>query len=724
MNRPSIASATLLLALIAALFTPTALAQSVTRLVVVPFNAPQSADSYALGLAAGLERSLNVIDGVFVMPVGDALNVSQRLEVRGELSPETVAQAFEAQAVIGGEITTSGTQAQVQIAFAGPAFPDGRLVTVQGPLAEPPRLLAAVANAVVSELGLRISADDRRQLDAVTAAAPSLPSLSAVASASLRLDVPNLAALAAAADLDGNSSWVLAEQARGLALSGDEAAALAVSRRAVDVGPLDIEAWVVRGIILLSAGDTAGAAQAFDRALAINSVHAMALSGKGQLGGTEARALFERALVSYPRLVVAYLNLAELLGAQDPQLALRRLREGALRVPDSASLHAAVMEQAIRLGDVAGAAAYLRQVLAEDPAANPGIYALATRLPGERFGAEALAIVRSGRERYPTSATLVLAEAELLAQQGDFAAAEAVLADAVAQAPRHLGLVNQLAIVQARQGKLDEARATLEAVAMQDPRLQLNLAQIYLQAGQSRAAAALLEPLLARYADDPEVYTLLGIALGRSGQFDRALSALEQALALNPGDSQALAAKNAIEQNRNVTGGMEIPLGAAGPAFEAGLAALEQNDLSRALAEFRQARAAQDHGLLAFYEGYTLQLLGDLRAAVTSYERALQDLPNSATVLNNLGFAYFNLGRYDRALTYLAQATQADAANVQAQLNLGLVLYSLSRYRDAVGPLERALSLQPSLAEVMVTTDAGRLSLSALLDDARRRAQP
>ncbi|MBS3966071.1 MAG: tetratricopeptide repeat protein [Truepera sp.] len=702
-----------------------ALAQSLTRIVVLPFNAGQSADTYAIGLAAGLERSLNVIDGVFVPPVGDALNVTQRLEARRELSPETVAAAFNASVVIGGEVGVSGTQAQVQIALAGPAFPETRVVAVQGPFNEPSRLLAAVVNAAVAELGLRISADDRRQLDAMTASAPSLPSLSAVASASLRLQ-PNLAALEAAAALDGSSSWVLAEQARAQALVGDDATALTVSRRAVEVQPLDIEAWVVRGIVLRTAGDDSAALQAFNAALALNSAHALALAGKGQLSSAElAKPLFEQATQSYPRLVVAYLELAELLSQQDPQLALRRLREGATRVPDSASLHAAIMQQAIRLGDATGAAAYLRQFLASDPGANPNIYALATLLPVDRLGAEALAIVRSGRERHPDSTALVLAEGQLLAQQGDFAAAEAVLQAGVAQAPGHLGLINQLAITQARQGKLDEARATLEAVAQQDARLQFNLAQLYLQAGQSRAAASLLEPLLARYPDDPELFTLLGIALGRSGQFDRALSALEQALALSPNDSQALAAKNALEQNRNVVGGERIELGAAAPAFEAGLAALEQNDLARALSEFRRARAAQDHGLLAFYEGYTLQLQGDLRGAVASYERALADLPNSATVLNNLGFAFFNLGRFDRALTHLAQATQADAANVQAQLNLGLVLYSLNRYRDALGPLERALALDPSLGEVMVTTDTGaRVSLAALLDDARRRAQP
>ena len=703
-----------------------ALAQSLTRIVVLPFNAGQSADAYAIGLAAGLERSLNVIDGVFVPPVGDALNVTQRLEARRELSPETVAAAFNASVVIGGEVGASGTQAQVQIALAGPAFPETRVVAVQGPFNEPSRLLAAVVNAAVAELGLRISADDRRQLDAMTASAPSLPSLNAVASASLRLGVPNLAALEAAAALDGSSSWVLSEQARALALAGDDAAALTVSRRAVEVQPLDIEAWVVRGIVLRTAGDDSAALQAFNAALALNSAHALALAGKGQLSSAElAKQLFEQATQSYPRLVVAYLELAELLSQQDPQLALRRLREGATRVPDSASLHAAIMQQAIRLGDATGAAAYLRQFLASDPGANPNIYALATLLPVDRLGAEALAIVRSGRERHPESTALVLAEGQLLAQQGDFAAAEAVLQAGVAQAPGHLGLINQLAITQARQGKLDEARATLEAVAQQDARLQFNLAQLYLQAGQSRAAASLLEPLLARYPDDPELFTLLGIALGRSGQFDRALSALEQALALSPNDSQALAAKNALEQNRNVVGSERIELGAAAPAFEAGLAALEQNDLPRALSEFRQARATQDHGLLAFYEGYTLQLQGDLRGAIASYERALADLPNSATVLNNLGFAYFNLGRFDRALTHLAQATQADAANVQAQLNLGLVLYSLNRYRDALGPLERALALDPSLGEVMVTTDTGaRVSLAALLDDARRRAQP
>jgi tetratricopeptide (TPR) repeat protein len=113
---------------------------------------------------------------------------------------------------------------------------------------------------------------------------------------------------------------------------------------------------------------------------------------------------------------------------------------------------------------------------------------------------------------------------------------------------------------------------------------------------------------------------------------------------------------------------------------------------------------------------------------VTAYETALGGFleadAGQATVLNNAGFAYFRLGRLDKAVDYLTRAVAADPENSEAQLNLGLIYYDLGRFEDALTPLEAALAQNPSLAETPVDTGEGDpLPFSELLERVRQ-AQP
>lgn len=692
----------------------TAWAQEVQTVVVQPFNAVGEAEPYGLGLATTLQRSLNVINGVYAPPVGDVLLVNGRLQAQARLSVDTLTEAFGASAIVSAQVSAEGNNAAVLLGLAGPAFPEIRDVTVTGPLDDPQRLAASVVDTVVRELGLGVSVAERQQLDSVVAQTPSLPSLSAVAQASLRLPSLNLTELNAAANLDSGSSWVLAERARGLLLAGDERGALLGSLSAIQAEPADIEALVSRGLILLTTGDTETARQAFEAALVLNPAHALALQGRGRTAtdSAEARASFEAALQAYPRLSEAYLDLARLEARESTARALQTLRQGAERIPDSIALRRAVVQQAVALGDPSGALQYLQGELA-DPAANaPALYALATELPAS-LSDDALAILREGRERYADSMTLALAEAEVLQRSGDDAAAETVLQAALAGAPDNLEIINQLAISQARQGKLEEAKATLSSVATQNDALGVNLAKLYLQAGQSDAAITTLEPLLTRAPEDAELYTLYGVALGRSGRFDQALNALDQAIALDPNDEAARAAKASIKQNRSLTGGTEVALQPeAGASFQRGITTLQAGDFEAAASEFARARELQDSGLIAFYQGYALQRSGLTREALPNYERALQEFPESDIVLNNLGYAYLQLGRYDRALEFLNRAVTANPDNSEAQLNLGITLYSLDRYAPAVEAWERAVALEPGL----------EASISEQLEAARTRA--
>jgi tetratricopeptide (TPR) repeat protein len=681
-----------------------AAAQEAVRVVVLPFSAIGNAAPYQVGLATALQRSLNVIDGLYAPPVGDTLIVTQRLESRGELSAARVASAFGASAVVSGRVTPVGGEAEVLLGFAGPAFPDIRDVTVRGPLGNPAELTSLVLEAVVRELGLQPSSSDRSQWQQVVAQTPSLPSLNAVGEVSLRLPQASFEALAAALEIDGSSSWVLSELARARALAGEREEALELSQRAIDAAPADIEALVVRGNIL----NVATAQQAFEAALAINSFHALALLGRGNAASDTAA--LEAAAQSYPRLVDAYLDLAAL---QSGARALQTLRRGAEQVPDSIALRRAVMQQALAAGDAAGALAYLQQELANDEARSPALYALAQLLPPQ-FEAQALELLRAGRERYPQSTVLAVAYAEALQQAGDASGAEAVLRDALERSPDNLELRNRLAIMQAQQGDFDAARATLEEVAAQSDALQVNLAQIYLQAGQSRAALELLEPLAQQNPNDAELQALYGVALGRTGNLSQAQGALERALELDPTQEMALAARRALEQQQQLTRGEPIEAlnAEASIAFEAGLAALERGEFAEAAQAFARALEAQDSGIVAFYRGYALQRQGQSRQSLSFYDRALQDFPESDVILNNIGFAQLQLGRYDLALDALNRALAANAQNPEVHLNLGFTYYALQRYAQATQAFEEAVRLRPGLQD-----DIGQL-----LETARSRA--
>jgi tetratricopeptide (TPR) repeat protein len=662
-------------------FIAPAFAQDVKRIVVLPFNATSSIEAYGLGLATSLQRSLNAINNVYVPPIGDAFQVTQRLLKTEQLTPTNVANAFESTVLVAGDIKDEGgNTGSVLLGFSGPDYPQSKQVEITVDLNSPRSLVQKVSDAVVRELGLNATPDDLREVSAINTQVPSAPSLNAVSEAALQLSATGLSALEAAMQLDVNSSWVNTEYARQLAIAGDFQRAQEISLNAITLQPLDIEALVTRGIVLRSAGDNAGAQQAFDAALAINPSHAVALAGKGAVSGDAAS--LERAIAVYPRQVDAYLELAVIQNQTDPQRALQTLRNGASKVPESTSLNRAFMQQAISLGDTAGAVSYLQGIVAQ-PGAPVSVYSLVTLLPVENQE-QALAIIREGRTKYPDNPNLAIIEADLLSRTEDFAGAETILQNTLAQNPGNPDLVNALAIAQSAQGKIEEAKATFSSINT-DPKAQLNLARLLIFVGQNQAALDTLTPLVQATPDSAELQALYGLSLRGVGKTTEAAAAFDQALALDPKNQLAQNAKQLLSEQQSITGGQAVANG----------------DIEKALASFQQARTLQDNGLVAFYEGYSLQSLGRVREAVPAYQRALQDYPNNDIILNNLGYAQLELGRLDLALENINKSLTVNPNNVNANLNLGLANYRLGRWADAVKAFEAALALEPNQSDVV-----------------------
>lgn len=148
-----------------------------------------------------------------------------------------------------------------------------------------------------------------------------------------------------------------------------------------------------------------------------------------------------------------------------------------------------------------------------------------------------------------------------------------------------------------------------------------------------------------------------------------------------------------------------------------------------------------------FFEGNALFEADRLDEALSRYEAALALMPGRPSILANLGVTQCRLGHWPEAVATLAQATKADpthrdawvalglseealsnwagavhalqqgarlgASTPQIHLSLAMCLLRLDRPDEALAALDRALALDPSLAEAWsqrgsVLRDAGQ----------------
>jgi len=691
---------------------------SAQRIVLLPFDVEASIDAFALAFPSALQRAINEVDGVYVPAVGDAAAVAQRVSDTGGDVLAEIRRVFAADAVVLGRVRGSDALS-IELVVATQVGEEGA-TTVNGRLGDLAALWRDAADGMLQLAGVAPSLADLADLRRVLGDVPSLPSLGPVGSSSARVPGVRLDQLEAAAALDPDSSWVNGELARVVAISGDTERALGLAERAVELGS-HAEAHALLGMVRLARNDPA-AGEAFEAALGANPAHGVALAGLARSGVGPARAaeLLEAAIAAAPRQADAHLALAEL--QTSPARVIQLLRRASAWLPDSVAVQLALVDAALDAGDARGAIELLRSAVGDPVGRRPAIYLLAARLPTE-LAADAIVFAREGRAAFPDDPDLRRLEIDLLRASGDADGAAAALAAWVETGSAPLREVVAFAEALASQGRFDEAQTWLATVADADDDADLRSARIELAAGRARAALTTLEPRVAAGDADALRRTLYAIALGRIGRADEASAALEEVVrsAGAPGaDARTLEAGALAERalavladQRRVSGSAAVALAPdASTAFEQGLFALENGDMVTARDAFVRARGFDDAGLLAFYEGYARQVLGDPRGAIRAYDAARDELGGNGVLLNNLGYAQLQVGRLDLALETLRLALEADPGNARAHLNLGLTYYGLARFADAADAFDEALAIDPSLAGV-----AG-----SVIEDARRRA--
>jgi TolB-like protein/Tfp pilus assembly protein PilF len=140
-------------------------------------------------------------------------------------------------------------------------------------------------------------------------------------------------------------------------------------------------------------------------------------------------------------------------------------------------------------------------------------------------------------------------------------------------------------------------------------------------------------------------------------------------------------------------------------------------------------KAAADHAIslapdlgeaLVAQGSYRYRVLRDFEAALSSYKKALQLLPNSGLVHQYMAFVLRRLGRWEEAEPYYRKAVELDPLNVQLLSSFGSEYYVyLRRFNDAYVTLDRAIQVAPD-ADVARAIKAGLFMNEGRLSEAEQ----
>ena len=194
------------------------------------------------------------------------------------------------------------------------------------------------------------------------------------------------------------------------------------------------------------------------------------------------------------------------------------------------------------------------------------------------------------------------------------------------------------------------------------------------------------------------------VVLFQERQYEQSLTALDEALKLNPRLSSALKlrARLAMAVNRfdlakaSLLQAVEIEPEVAENYFLLGFCYYVDNDFKNALPPLERSRQLMpDNARTHFFLALTLEALARLDDAIASYEQSLKLEKNGGEILADTLVAYarllFTLGRYGESETLIGRALIAAPDSRDVNYEKGRLLYERRAYTEAIGYGKKAL---------------------------------
>ncbi len=264
------------------------------------------------------------------------------------------------------------------------------------------------------------------------------------------------------------------------------------------------------------------------------------------------------------------------------------------------------------------------------------------------------------------------------------------------------------------------------------------------QAGRFQQAEAIYRQILAADPNHADAWHLLGMLTFQSGRHRHAVEYVEQAIRL---DGTVAAFHNTLgeayragqrldEAGAQFQRAIHLKPELAEAHNNLGIVRKEQNDLETAVACFERALQLKPEFAAAHNNLGTVYLeQKQWNAAVACYTRALQLQPDYADARRNLhvverqisleaaeahynlGVAWKEQGRLDKARDCYESALALKPDFVEALGNLGIVWKELGRVDDAINCYQRALEIRPHYIEATVNLATAQRN-QGRLDDA------
>jgi len=357
---------------------------------------------------------------------------------------------------------------------------------------------------------------------------------------------------------------------------------------------------------------------------------------------------------------------------RDPESAARVLRDeqGAPVSSDAAVLLFGILLEGERNTEAKSVAEWL---IVEEPDGVRGFIALAevTERMGDAPGSEA--VLRRGLERQPGELALYGALARSRRERGDRVGEIGIYREVLEVHPDHHATLLALADAQIALGQEAEATATLERVEAAHPddlRTLLQLGFRNFEAGDLESAERRFQMALSQQPEQHEVAYFLGVVQRRMGKIDEALASFERI----PPEHERYA-----DTRVQVAGIYE-----------------KRGDFVAAQLEVEKAREVEPTRPLDLYAASLRAKGGDVPGAIAFLESLLDEAPEDAEVLYNIGVIHGEAKNVEEAIRYMQIVLGLNPDHAGALNYVGYTFAERGQNLDeAEAMIARALELRP-----------------------------
>jgi tetratricopeptide (TPR) repeat protein len=331
-----------------------------------------------------------------------------------------------------------------------------------------------------------------------------------------------------------------------------------------------------------------------------------------------------------------------------------------------------------RLGDLPGAEAAARRVIAVQDQSHWGYLALAEALGDSRRYTQVVDALTPAMTKFHALPGDHSVELRMLLphlgyahqELGQYDQALAAFEEAHRLSPKDALVTSYLIDANISAKKYGAALQLARQARAENPN-DLTLARLEAQAlrldGKPDLGVTVLEDALKNHADEPAAYVALAQIYQDVSRGPEAVKLLQEAQAKFPSS-------------------MSI-------AFQLGAVFDKQKNFAEAETAFRRVLAREpDNAGALNYLGYMLAERGErLEESVGYLKRALEKEPDNGSFLDSLGWAYFKAGKLDLAEENLRRAAEQLKVNSVIQEHYGQLLFKVGRFEEAIEAWNRAL---------------------------------